>query len=304
MADEVIWPKWSMDEKGEMRSWDEQGCGREGRWRVGRGRRSPLPPPLAPQPGCPVQSPAQQQVWRQQGAPLLSALWVGPVQIQPLIVCFRVRGKRFNMWVDNITGYWTIKTFFIILWATSFMKSVLEKKPHIWHQEPLTGKSRNELLISLFFSIIKHCHFPWSQTKTYHFGYYSFYLLAALWCLQEILKWYFLPSRRERGDPKSSLRSWKEVSRKSSEAQGSGTFWLWYALHFKWPQIEGSLQYLDQNAFICMTRSPWSHRPTHLAGRSRPSYLASSHHNHRCFAALYIPVQCLVPLSPAPQTNS
>lgn len=153
-ADEVIWPKWSMDEKGEMRSWDEQGCGREGRWRVGRGRRSPLPPPLAPQPGCPVQSPAQQQVWQQQGAPLLSALWVGPVQIQPLIVCFRVRGKRFNMWVDNITGYWTIKTFFIILWATSFMKSVLEKKPHIWHQEPLTGKSRNELLIRFFFSII------------------------------------------------------------------------------------------------------------------------------------------------------
>lgn len=178
----------------------------------GKGRRSPLPPPLAPQPGCPVQSPAQQQVWRQQGAPLLSALWVGPVQIQPLIVCFRVRGKRFNMWVDNITGYWTIKTFFIILWATSFIKSVLEKKPHIWHQEPLTGKSRNELLIRLFFSIIKHCHFPWSQTKTYHFGYYSFYLLATLWCLQEILKWYFLPSGRE-----EILRAPLGVGRRSRE---------------------------------------------------------------------------------------
>lgn len=55
---------------------------------MGGGRRSPLPPPLAPQPGRPVQSPAQQQVRQRQGAPLLSALWAEPAQIQPLIVCF------------------------------------------------------------------------------------------------------------------------------------------------------------------------------------------------------------------------
>lgn len=90
---EVIGSQWSVKEKGEMGSWDEHGWGRGDGWRVGWRWCLPLPPLLAPQPGCPVQGPVQEQMVQQQGAPLLSALWVEPVQIQPLVICFEDEKK-------------------------------------------------------------------------------------------------------------------------------------------------------------------------------------------------------------------
>lgn len=80
--------------KHEWEGRNEHSCGRGGRWEVGWWWRSPLPPPLAPQPGCPVQDPTQQQVLQLQGAPLFSAQWLEPVQIQPLIICFEGERKK------------------------------------------------------------------------------------------------------------------------------------------------------------------------------------------------------------------
>lgn len=57
-----------------------------GRWR-GKKVCSPLPPPPAAQPECPVPGPVQQQTQQQQQwAPLPLAPWVEPAQIQPLII--------------------------------------------------------------------------------------------------------------------------------------------------------------------------------------------------------------------------
>lgn len=60
--------------------------------------------------------------------------------------CFlRVKGKRVNMWEGNITEHWTINLF-ILLHATNFIKSVLERKSTSGLMDLYrTEKSRNRL---------------------------------------------------------------------------------------------------------------------------------------------------------------
>lgn len=101
----------------------------------------------------------------------------------------KVREKRFNIWIHSITKHQTIKILLIILQASSFIKIVLEKSfIHLasWAFTELESLEMDSIIFS--FTILKDCHFPWNQAKTYHFGYsYSlsatFWLFASLWHL-------------------------------------------------------------------------------------------------------------------------